>query len=88
MRGTLAAALAASLTLSTLASAAPLAPGKPAGVRSAQYYEDETPLILVGVAALAVGIALAASDHHHDGRFPGGDGHGDGSSSGSSTGTH
>lgn len=42
-------------------TAAPLAPGKPAGVKKAQ--EESNMLVLgVGVAAVAAGIALVASD--------------------------
>ena len=42
-----------------IASAEPLAPGKPAGVRAAQ--SDNMPLIFVGLAAIGIGVALAVS---------------------------
>jgi hypothetical protein len=58
----LALALALSVTPALAADVAPLSPGAPAGVKHAQ--KDGPPLyILAGVAALAVGIALIASDH-------------------------
>jgi hypothetical protein len=62
--------LGALLLFSTAASAAthgsnpgiPLAPGKPAGIRAAQTWDDNTPLIVMGAAAVAIGIALAVSN--------------------------
>ena len=41
---------------------APLAPGKPAGIKQAQD-EDTTPLLVFGAAAVGIGIALAVSDN-------------------------
>lgn len=61
-------ALLTAMAISTTAfaqTAAPLNPGKPAGVRQAQMTDDEEfALIGVGVAA-AAGIAVLASNHHH-----------------------
>ena len=63
--------LLALLLLSTAASAATdipassqrLAPGKPAGVKAAQMWDDDnTPLIVMGLAAVGIGIALAVSN--------------------------
>ena len=73
MRNFCIATVVASLILPPMALAAPLAPGKPAGVRAAQYYEDNLPLILVG-AAVAVAIVVAASNsgHRHRGNDGGG----------------
>ncbi|MEO8301383.1 MAG: hypothetical protein ABI608_06300 [Rhizomicrobium sp.] len=42
-------------------AAAPLAPGKPAGVRLAQDRDLTTPLLVMGVAAVGIGIALAVA---------------------------
>lgn len=55
-------ALALALTTSSLAAAevGPLAPGKPAGVKKAEYEGDPTLLIVLGVA-VAIGIAGAVS---------------------------
>lgn len=44
------------------AFALPLAPGKPAGVKQAQDQEVSTPLLVMGAAAIGIGIALAVSD--------------------------
>ena len=41
---------------------APLAPGKPAGVKQAQDMEVSTPMLVFGAAAIGIGIALAVSD--------------------------
>lgn len=61
-------ALLLAMTMSTTAfaqTAAPLSPGKPAGVRQAQMTDnDEFLLIGAGVAAAAA-IAVLASNHHH-----------------------
>jgi hypothetical protein len=46
--------------VSPAAWADPLSPGKPAGVRAAQMGEKEW-LVLGGVGALAIGIAIATS---------------------------
>jgi hypothetical protein len=58
-------ALVASSALADTATA-PLAPGRPAGVRQAQQ-QNNTLIILVGLGLIAGGIAIAASsgnDHH------------------------
>ena len=61
------ALLAAAALLSGSALAADintsLAPGKPAGLRTAQDDGDNTIFYIVGVGALAAGIALLASDN-------------------------
>jgi hypothetical protein len=55
-------ALALSTSAALAADVGPLSPGAPAGVKHAQ--SDGPPLyILVGAGALALGIALVASDH-------------------------
>lgn len=71
MRVLISAALALALSSGGLAAAqvGPLPPGRPAGVKKADYEGDPTLLIVLGVAA-AIGIALAASsggDHDHGG---------------------
>jgi hypothetical protein len=67
MRNLCVAAIAAGLTFAPAAWAQPLAAGKPAGVRAAQYYEDNMPLIILGIAAAIAVIAVTASDNgHHD----------------------
>jgi hypothetical protein len=43
-----------------LAQAAPLAPGKPAGVKAAQMTGKEW-LVLGGIAAVGIGVAIATS---------------------------
>jgi hypothetical protein len=69
MRVFLSAALATALFASSAFAentAAPLAPGKPAGVKQAQQ-QDNTLILLVGLGLIAGGIAIAASsggDHH------------------------
>jgi uncharacterized membrane protein YedE/YeeE len=55
------AALLATTLMVTSAIAAPLAPGKPAGVKTAQMMHDRTLLIIGGVAIVGLGIGLAAS---------------------------
>ena len=60
MRNFCAALVATSLMIVPMASAEPLAPGKPAGVRAAQS-DANMPLIYVGLAAIGIGIALAVS---------------------------
>jgi hypothetical protein len=41
----------------------PLPPGKPAGVKAAQrWYDDNTAWIVMGAAAVGIGIALAVSN--------------------------
>lgn len=63
----LCALLAAAALLSGSALAADsnssLAPGKPAGLRTAQDDGDNTVIYIVGLGALAAGIALIASDN-------------------------
>lgn len=62
MRALIATALALALTSSGLAAAevGPLSPGKPAGVKKAEYEGDPTLFIVIGVA-VAIGIAVAVS---------------------------
>ena len=62
MRALIAPVLALALTTSSLAAAevGPLSPGKPAGVRKAEYEGDPTLFIVLGVA-VAIGIAVAVS---------------------------
>lgn len=60
MRNFSAALVATSLMIVPMASAEPLAPGKPAGARAAQS-EDITPLIYFGVVAVGIGIGLAVA---------------------------
>jgi hypothetical protein len=88
MRGTLAAALAASLVsfLTTPAFAMPLPAGKPAGVRTAQM-EEPRPLVVLGLAAVAVGITLAATSNNGNDGVPGTNGNGGTGPVSSSTGT-
>jgi hypothetical protein len=70
--------LGALLLFSTAASAAtdgakpsiPLAPGKPAGIKAAQMWEDNAPLIVMGAAAVGIGIALAVSNDNNDSSTP------------------
>ncbi len=42
-----------------------LAPGKPAGLRTAQDRDDNTVFYVVGLGAIAAGIAVLASDNHN-----------------------
>ncbi|HWX89645.1 MAG TPA: hypothetical protein VNY75_05025 [Rhizomicrobium sp.] len=65
MRNFCAALVATSLMIVPMASADPLAPGKPAGVRTAQR-EDITPLIYFGVVAVGIGIALAVAGNNNN----------------------
>jgi hypothetical protein len=39
-----------------------LASGKPAGAKAAQSWDDNTPLMVFGLAAVGIGIALAVSN--------------------------
>lgn len=80
MRALIATALALALTTSSLSAAevGPLSPGKPAGVRNADFRGDTTLLIVLGVA-IAIGIAVAASS--------GGNGNSGGSTTTTVTGT-
>lgn len=63
MQKLLAVSLTISLFISTAAIAAEgsLAPGKPAGVHKAQEHDNTALLIILGVAAVGVGIGVAAS---------------------------
>lgn len=38
-----------------------LSAGKPAGVKAAQHWDDNTPWFVMGLAAVGIGIALAVS---------------------------
>jgi uncharacterized membrane protein YedE/YeeE len=58
---TFGAALVASVLIATSAFAAPLAPGKPAGVKSAQENGRNNLLLIAGVAVVGLGIGLVAS---------------------------
>ena len=62
MRALIASALALALSTTSLCAAqvGPLSPGKPAGVKKANYEGDPTILIVLGVA-VAIGIAVAIS---------------------------
>ena len=62
MRTLISTMLALALTTSSLAAAevGPLSPGKPAGVKKAEYEGDPTLFIVLGVA-VAIGIAVAVS---------------------------
>jgi hypothetical protein len=60
MRNFCAAFVATSLMIVPMASAEPLALGKPAGVRAAQS-DDNMPLIYFGVIAVGIGVALAVA---------------------------
>ena len=60
---TIGAALLATALVATSAFAAPLAPGKPAGVKKAQA-ETSTVLIVAGVAVVGLGIGLVASGNN------------------------
>jgi hypothetical protein len=50
------------------ANAAPqttvLAPGKPAGIKQAQDQDTSAPLLVMGAAAVGIGIALAVSNNN------------------------
>jgi hypothetical protein len=46
-----------------------LAPGKPAGLRTAQE-DDNTFVYILGLGVVAAGIALVASDNGHDNNPP------------------
>ena len=62
MRTLISTALALALTTGSLCAAevGPLSPGKPAGVRQANFRDDNTILIVLGVAVV-IGIVVAAS---------------------------
>ena len=65
MRNFCAAFVATSLMIVPMASAEPLAPGKPAGVRAAQS-DDNMPLIYFGVVAVGISIALAVAGNDNN----------------------
>jgi hypothetical protein len=48
------------------ADTAPLAPGKPAGVKKAQDEDTMTALYIIGGGALVAGIAVLASDDNNN----------------------
>jgi hypothetical protein len=48
---------------SLAAGTAPLAPGKPAGIKKAQVSDENLPWYLIGGAAVVAGIAILASDN-------------------------
>jgi hypothetical protein len=60
MRNLCIAVTAAGLMFAQSAWAEPLSPGKPAGVHKAQM-DNETVMIVIGVAVVAAAIAVAAS---------------------------
>jgi len=60
------AAVAAGLVFSP-ALADPLSPGKPAGVRQAQDWDNGTVMIIIGVGVAAAAIAIAASSGNSSG---------------------
>jgi len=51
-------------------ASAQLSPGKPAGVKAAQRWDDNTPLLVIGAAAIGIGIALAVSNDDNGGSPP------------------
>ena len=53
--------IAIGLTASPMAWADPLAPGKPAGVHNAQDVGSREWLLLGGIAAVGIGVAIATS---------------------------
>jgi hypothetical protein len=57
-----AAALLSGSALAANSGPSPLAPGKPAGLRTAQD-RDDTIVYIVGLGAIAAGVALIASDN-------------------------
>ena len=73
MKNLCAAVTAASLAVASLTSAglaAPLAPGKPAGLTQAQE-RDNTVIYIVGLGIVAAGIALVASGNSNGNLAPG-----------------
>lgn len=60
MRTLFAAVAALSLFATSVTFAAPLAPGKPAGLAKAQD-NDNTTLLIIGVGVVAAGVVLLAS---------------------------
>ncbi|HEX4027911.1 MAG TPA: hypothetical protein VHX18_09840 [Rhizomicrobium sp.] len=67
MRNFCIAMVAAGLTFAQAAWADPLAPGKPAGVRQAQMWDDSTTMIIIGVAVAAAAIAAGVSSGNGSG---------------------
>jgi hypothetical protein len=53
--------IAIGMMVAPLAEAAPLAPGKPAGVKAAQEMGNREWLVLGGIAAVGIGVAIAVS---------------------------
>ncbi len=73
MRNFCAAVVAAALlTSSAFAADAPLAAGKPAGLRKAQGEGDNTLLFALGVGAVIAGVVLVASSGGDDNAGSGG----------------
>jgi hypothetical protein len=66
MRNFCAALVATSLMIVPMASADPLAPGKPAGVRTAQSDDPNMPLYFFGAVAVGLGIALAVASNNNN----------------------
>jgi hypothetical protein len=66
MRNFCAALVATSLMIVPMASADPLAPGKPAGVRAAQSDDPNMPLYVFGAIAVGLGIALAVAGNDNN----------------------
>jgi hypothetical protein len=64
------AALALLAGQALAADTAPLAPGKPAGVKKAQDEDTMTALYIVGGGALVAGIAVLASDDNNNSTTP------------------
>lgn len=63
---TTAALFVTSAVPANIAMAAPLAPGQPAGLTKAQDAEvDNTALYILGLGAIAAGIAILASNSHN-----------------------
>ena len=73
MRTLMSTALALALSSAQLSAAevGPLTPGKPAGVKDADYEGNTTLLIVLGVAVI-IGIAVAASSGHGNNNNNGG----------------
>lgn len=67
MKNICAVIVAASLLTTAAMAATPLAPGKPAGLRKAQDQDDNTVLYIIGIGAVAAGIALLASGSDNNG---------------------
>ena len=62
----LASSLIASSAFAATDASAPLTPGKPAGVKQAQSWHDNTLLLVLGLGVVAGGIALVASGNGHN----------------------